>query len=92
MTESDNFTETSSSGLTDQLDIIDFKLGITPQGHHNHYICKHCNGIVMSLYEAKLHYMEKHQVSDAEKKAIGEIMTKRKVDAAYLVITDEEVF
>ena len=66
----DNFTETSESGLFEELDNIDFRLRVSSTGHHKDYICCHCSRYVKSLIQAKLHFVENHQNSDAEKKTI----------------------
>lgn len=72
-------TETSESGLEEELKIIDFNIGVSSIGHHKDYVCCHCGKAVVSLVQAKLHYMDAHQNCDIEKETISEIMKYKKV-------------
>jgi hypothetical protein len=74
---SDNWTETSESGLQDKLRDIDFRIGLTPSGHHNHYICCNCKKIVKAFSHAMTHYEESHQNSDKEIKVMREAIEYR---------------
>ena len=73
----DILTETSESGLNEELDKIDFKLGISSSGHHSDYICCHCGRSIKSLVQAKIHFVDNHQNSDAEKRCIVDIMKSK---------------
>ena len=75
----DNLTETSESGLSEELNKIDFNIGVSAAGHHKDYVCCHCSIVVKSLVQAKIHFVDNHQNCDEEKETISEIMKYKKV-------------
>jgi hypothetical protein len=72
-------TETSESGLAEELTNIDFSIGVSSIGHHKDYACCHCGKTVVSLVQAKLHFIDAHQNCEEEKETISEIMKYKKV-------------
>ena len=72
-------SETSESGLAEELTKIDFNIGVSSVGHHKDYVCCHCGNAVVSLVQAKLHFIDNHQNCDKEKEALSEIMKYKKV-------------
>ena len=58
---------------------IDFNIGVSSVGHHKDYVCCHCGNAVVSLVQAKLHFIDNHQNCDKEKEALSEIMKYKKV-------------
>lgn len=77
---SDNWTETSSTGLDVELKKIDFQIGkSTSKGvGHKEYICCHCSFVVKDIFNARLHYIKAHQNSDEEQKTIMEVIKYQK--------------
>lgn len=62
----DNWTETTEDGLEDRLAEINFKLGLTPKGHHKDYVCCNCYKVVQAFSLAFSHFEEVHKNCDEE--------------------------
>ena len=74
----DNWTETTEDGLQDRLVEIEFKLGLTPNGHHKDYICCNCHKIVKAFSVALAHFEEVHKKCDEEISLLREAMKYQK--------------
>ena len=77
---SDNWTETSTTGLVEELKNLDFEIGkSTKKGvGHKEYICCNCGLIVKDIFSARNHYIQVHQNSDKEEKIIMEVIKYQK--------------
>ena len=73
-----NWTETTEDGLQDRLTEIDFKIGLTPEGHHKDYICCNCEKIFKAFSLASNHFEEVHKKCDEEMSLLREAMEYRK--------------
>ena len=74
-----NWTETTEDGLQDRLTEIDFKIGLTSEGHHKDYICCNCEKIFKAFSLASNHFEEVHKKCDEEMSLLREAMEYRKV-------------
>ena len=76
---SDNWTETSETNLVENLKAIDFNIDAGDTGgHHKNYICIHCGILVNAFDNAKHHFTQNHQTSDAEINVIKEVTEYKK--------------
>ena len=73
-----NWTETTEEGLQDRLEEIEFKLGLTSEGHHKDYKCCNCEKIFKAFSLALNHFEEVHKKCDEEISLLREAMEYRK--------------
>ena len=65
--------ETTETGLAEELNKYDFKLGTRPSDHgHRDYTCRHCGLVLKALNLARDHFIAYHQNRDAEIKVLKE--------------------
>ena len=69
----DKYFETTETGLAEELDKFDFKLGTRSSEHeHLEYTCCHCGLVLKALHLAREHFVAYHQERDAEIKILKE--------------------
>ena len=63
----DKCFETPESGLAEELDKFDFKLGTrSSEQQHLEYTCSHCGLVLKAVHLAREHFVAYHQKRDAE--------------------------
>ena len=73
-----NWTETTEEGLQGRLKEINFKIGLTTEGHHKDYICCNCEKIFKAFSLALNHFEEEHKKCDEEISLLREAMEYKK--------------
>ena len=69
----DKYFETTESGLAEELDKFDFKLGTrSSEDKHLEYTCSHCGLVLKALHLAREHFVAYHQERDVEIKKLKE--------------------